>query len=128
MIRFPANAAFVKICLLDKDSPALSKTVEVLASAGCDVRPFTHPDSFLEYVRMHRPQAAVVALPAPRANGLDLAARVRESCPMTSVIFALKAHRRDQAPELALGPELLNLIAPSFPTSNNEVDLERGLR
>jgi FixJ family two-component response regulator len=48
------------VCMLDDKPSALERTSQFLSFAGWRVRPFTHPDTFLQYARIYRPQAAIV--------------------------------------------------------------------
>jgi hypothetical protein len=74
------------------------------------MRPFTQPDAFLEYARRHHPQVPVVDLGGALANGLSIAAQLRELSPRTHVIVSLKTHRGNAARDLLESNELLNLI------------------
>jgi PleD family two-component response regulator len=97
------------VCLLDESASALESTSRILSSAGYQIRPFRQPNSFLEWVRIHSPQFAIVTFGGADATGLAIAARAREISPTTSVIVSLKVHR-SQAQGLLPGSELVNLI------------------
>src|ERR1700746_1354001 len=109
MLQITLNSDSISICVLDNDSSTLRTTSQLLSSAGWPVRPFSHPDTFIDYVRTHRPKAAIVDFGGPRANGLEVAARVREVSPVTSVIISLKVHRAG-ACNLLSRNELVSLL------------------
>ena len=97
------------ICLLDDDPSALQARVRFLASAGWQVKPFTDPNPFLEYARIHHPEAAIISFGELHASGLEIRARLREVSPVTSVINLLKVHY-GRAQRVLSGNELVNLI------------------
>jgi len=99
----------IRICVLDNDPSMLRKTSEILLSAGWHAEPFVDPDTILNYAATHQPAAAIVNLNGPRANGLDIAARLRAISPSTSVIISLKVHA-SRAHKMLKGTELVNLI------------------
>ena len=56
-------------------------------SAGWRPEPFSEPDAFLNYVKVHRPAVAVIDVWMPLMNGLEVQSRVRELSPSTGVIM-----------------------------------------
>jgi|SRR5215471_1494707 len=97
------------ICVLDDNPAKLAATSGVLTSAGWRIHPFTDPDTFLSYARIHSPDVAVLDFGGRRAGGLQIRARLREVSPATWTVIALKAHH-NPARELLLGKELVDLI------------------
>ena len=95
------------IGLLDDDLADLDAKRRILVSAGHEVRPFTDPNTFFEYARNHSPHVAIVGLGGP--NGLEVAARLREVSPPTSVMISLKIHH-GRARRVLPRNEFLNLI------------------
>jgi DNA-binding NtrC family response regulator len=100
----------VVICLLDENPSALRIKDDVLSSADWQIRPFTRPDAFLEYAGKYHPHAAVIDLGGASADGLSVAAQLRELSPRTSVIMSTKTHHDNAARDLLESNELLNLI------------------
>ena len=56
-------------------------------SAGWRPEPFSEPDAFLNYVKVHRPAVAIIDVWMPLMNGLEVQSRVRELSPSTRVIM-----------------------------------------
>jgi FixJ family two-component response regulator len=56
-------------------------------SEGWRPEPFSEPDAFLNYVKIHRPAVAVIDVWMPLMNGLEVQSRVRELSPSTRVIM-----------------------------------------
>lgn len=97
------------IGVLDDDIAELDAKRRFLASAGHEVRPFTDPDTFFGYARNHTPHIAIVGLGGSNGSGLEVAARLRELSPATSVMISLKIHHGG-ARRVLPGKEFLNLI------------------
>ena len=56
-------------------------------STGWRAEPFSEPDAFLNYVKIHRPAVAIIDVWMPLMNGLEVQSRVRELSPSTHVIM-----------------------------------------
>ena len=63
----------------------------MLSSAGLKAEPFSDPNKFLDYERIHRSPVAVIDIWMPIMNGLEVQSRLREISPSTRVII-LTAH------------------------------------
>jgi FixJ family two-component response regulator len=74
------------ICLLDDDPSVLKAVARLLSSAGWQVQPFSDPEKFLEYAKIHRAPVAVIDVWMPLMNGLEVQSRLREISPSTRVI------------------------------------------
>src|SRR5215468_5355329 len=74
------------VYLLDDDSSILKSTGRLLDSAGWKVEAFTDPLVFLEQVRLHCPDVAVIDVLMPEMNGLEVQTRLRHVSPSTRVI------------------------------------------
>ncbi|MFL6530801.1 MAG: response regulator [Chthoniobacterales bacterium] len=75
------------VCLLDDDPSVLKATRRLLLSAGMEVEAFDDPILFLEHVRTHQPDVALVDIWMPRMNGLEVQSRLRCESPSTRVII-----------------------------------------
>ncbi len=106
----------IEICLLDDDLLQLDAKKRVLSSAGWQTRPFSDPDAFLSYARVHSPDIAILDFGGPLARGLQVRARLREVSPATRAIIALKPHR-NPARDMLCEDELINLIKQYVGTS-----------
>jgi response regulator RpfG family c-di-GMP phosphodiesterase len=104
-----ADANSIEVCLLDDDPSKLETKKGVLGSAGWQTRPFSDPDAFLSYARVHAPAFAILDFGGPRARGLQVRARLREISPTTRAIIALKPHQ-NPARDVLSHDELINLI------------------
>lgn len=104
-----SKSNFPVVCLLDGDLSALQARTRLLSSAGWRVEPFTDPDPFLEYARIHHPEAAIVRFGGSHANGLEIKARLREVSPVTSVFISLRVHA-GQAHRMLSEDALVNLV------------------
>ena len=93
--------------MLDNEPSVLRETSKILSSASWEVEPFVDPDTILNYAAKHQP--AAVNFGGSRANGLELAARLRAISPSTSIIISLKTHR-SKAHKMLTGTDVLNLI------------------
>ncbi len=78
--------AFV-ICLLDDDPSVLKGLGRLFSSADLHAEMFSDPKTFLEYVRTHRPAAALVDVCMPQMSGLEVQSQLREISPSTRVII-----------------------------------------
>ena len=56
-------------------------------SAGWHAEQFSDPETFLSYVKVHRPTVAIIDVWMPLMNGLEVQSRVRELSPSTRVII-----------------------------------------
>jgi len=56
-------------------------------SAGWHPEQFSDPDTFLNYVKMHRPTVAIIDVWMPLMNGLEVQSRLRDVSPSTRVIM-----------------------------------------
>jgi len=92
------NAPPATICLLDQDSTTLQRKSHLLEKCGWQVRPFSSRDTFIEYARIHSPDAALVDFGGSTASGLETAARIKEVSPKTAVGIALKVHEPGRVP------------------------------
>jgi FixJ family two-component response regulator len=79
------------ICLLDDQPSILKGLVRLLASADLSAQPFSDPNEFLNYTKIHRSPLAVIDVWMPSMNGLEVQSRLREISPSTRVII-LTAH------------------------------------
>jgi FixJ family two-component response regulator len=79
------------ICLLDDHPSVLRGLVRLLASAGLKAEPFSDPNEFLDYERIHRSPVAVIDIWMPIMNGLEVQSQLRDISPSTRVII-LTAH------------------------------------
>jgi PleD family two-component response regulator len=101
----------MNVCLLNDDRSALQASVRFLSSLGCRVRPFTDPNTLLEYARNRRPETAIVSFGQSRADGLEIRARLREVSPLTSVFIPVKLHGGEvKRNDATARKELLHLI------------------
>jgi two-component system response regulator HydG len=75
------------ICLLDDDPSVLRGLNRLLTSAGWHPQQFSDPETFLSYVKLHRPMVAIVDVWMPLMNGLEVQSRLREISPSTRVIM-----------------------------------------
>ena len=116
----------LEICLLDDDASQLEAKKRALSSAGWQTRPFSDPDSFLQYARTHSPDVAVLDFGPPRARSLRIRARLREVSPATWAIIALKPHR-NPARDVLSENELINLIKQYVGTTKRRLFQKRFL-
>ena len=63
----------------------------MLSSAGLKAEPFSDPNKFLDYERVHHSQVAVIDIWMPMKNGLEVQSQLRDISPSTRVIV-LTAH------------------------------------
>ncbi len=103
------------VCLLDRDRSALWARSRALSEIGWEVRPFTDPETFIEYARIYCPETAVVDFGGSRGEGMKVATRVKEVSPTTAVIISLKVHRAE-ARSMLEGEELIKLIGRPYVT------------
>lgn len=75
------------ICLLDDDPSVLRGLNRLLISAGWHPQQFSDPETFLKYVKVHRPSVAIIDVWMPLMNGLEVQSRVRDLSPSTRVIM-----------------------------------------
>ena len=75
------------ICLLDDDPSVLKALGRLLSSAGLRAEPFSDPDQFLQYAKIHRSPVAVIDIWMPMMNGLEVQSRLHEISPSTRVII-----------------------------------------
>jgi len=61
--------------------------VRLLSSAGLKAEPFSDPNKFLEYERIHRSPVAVIDVWMPLMNGLEVQSQLRAISPTTRVIM-----------------------------------------
>jgi FixJ family two-component response regulator len=74
------------ICLLDDDPSVLKALGRLLSSAGLRAEPFSDPEQFLQYAKIHRSPVAVIDIWMPMMNGLEVQSRLHEISPSTRVI------------------------------------------
>jgi CheY-like chemotaxis protein len=111
MFSAASNSDVATVCLLDSDPLRLVATSRSLSSAGWQVRPFTCPDAFIDYARIHQPGVAIVYYGGSGANGLQVVARLREVSSVTHVIMTLRIHSHScRAHNLLSESELVPLI------------------
>jgi two-component system response regulator FixJ len=77
--------AFV-ICLLDDDPSVLKGLGRLLSSADLHDEPFSDPEEFLRYARIHRPAVALLDVCMPQMSGLEVQSRLGKISPSTRVI------------------------------------------
>src|SRR3954451_14548348 len=75
------------VCLLDDDPSVLKATRRLLLSAGMEVAAFDDPFLFLDHVRTHHPDVALLDIWMPRMCGLEVQCRLRSDSPSTRVII-----------------------------------------
>jgi FixJ family two-component response regulator len=75
------------ICLLDDHPSVLRGLVRLLSSAGLKAEPFSDPNKFLDYERVHRSPVAVIDIWMPQMNGLEVQSQLRDISPATRVII-----------------------------------------
>ena len=75
------------ICLLDDDPSVLKAVGRLLSSAGWQAQPFSDPEKFLDYAKIHRTPVAVIDVWMPLMNGLEVQSRLKELSPSTRVII-----------------------------------------
>jgi FixJ family two-component response regulator len=75
------------ICLLDDHPSVLRGLVRLLCSAGLKAEPFSDPNKFLDYERLHRSPVAVIDIWMPLMNGLEVQSQLRNISPTTRVIM-----------------------------------------
>ena len=78
---------FSAICLLDDHPSVLKGLVRLLASAGLKAEPFSDPEKFLDYERVHHSPVAVIDIWMPLMNGLEVQSQLRDISPETRVIM-----------------------------------------
>ena len=125
MVSLLSNCESNTVCLLDNKATALEQIGQVLASAGLEVEPFTHPDAFLEYAQIHCPRIGLIVLGGASGSGLEVANRLRELSPATAVIFSLRIYR-GRAQRLLLGNEFVNVIIQKCITTIQGTDSVQG--
>jgi FixJ family two-component response regulator len=74
------------ICLLDDDPSVLKALGRLFSSAGLRAEPFSDPEQFLQYAKIHRSPVAVIDIWMPMMNGLEVQSRLHEISPSTRVI------------------------------------------
>ena len=75
-----------RISLLDDHPSVLKGLVRLLSSAGLKAEPFSDPNKFLDYERIHQSPVAVVDIWMPMMNGLEVQSQLRDISPTTRVI------------------------------------------
>jgi len=75
------------ICLLDDHPSVLKGLLRLLSSAGLKAQPFSDPNKFLDYERIHRSPVAVIDIWMPLMNGLEVQSQLRSISPSTRVIM-----------------------------------------
>jgi len=75
------------ICLLDDHPSVLKGLVRLLASAGLKAEPFSDPEKFLDYEKVHHSPVAVIDIWMPLMNGLEVQSQLRDISPSTRVIM-----------------------------------------
>ena len=75
------------ICLLDDDPSVLKALGRLLSSVGLRAEPFSDPEQFLQYAKIHRSPVAVIDIWMPMMNGLEVQSRLHEISPSTRVII-----------------------------------------
>ena len=81
-----ANPTTNTICVLDDDPSVLKALNRLLSSAGWHTQPFSDPEQFLQYAKIHRSPVAVIDIWMPLMNGLEVQSRLRDISPSTRVI------------------------------------------
>lgn len=61
--------------------------MRLLSSAGLKAEPFSDPNKFLDYERIHRSDVAVIDVWMPLMNGLEVQSQLRNISPATRVIM-----------------------------------------
>jgi two-component system response regulator HydG len=75
------------VCLLDDHPSVLKGLVRLLSSAGLKAEPFSDPNKFLDYERIHQSPIAVIDIWMPIMNGLEVQSQLRDISPSTRVIM-----------------------------------------
>jgi FixJ family two-component response regulator len=74
------------ISLLDDHPSVLKGLVRLLSSAGLKAEPFSDPNKFLDYERIHHSPVAVIDIWMPIMNGLAVQSQLRDVSPSTRVV------------------------------------------
>jgi len=83
--RLPDNNSSA-ICLLDDHPSVLKGLVRFLSSAGLKAEPFSDPNKFLDYERIHQSTVAVINIRMPIMDGFEVQSQLRDISPSTRVI------------------------------------------
>jgi FixJ family two-component response regulator len=75
------------ISLLDDHPSVLKGLVRLLSSAGLKAEPFSGPNTFLDYERIHHSPVAVIDIWMPMMNGFEVQSQLRGISPSTRVIL-----------------------------------------
>ena len=75
------------VCLVDDDPAVLKSIGRLLVSEGFAVRAFSHPKSFLEYVKTSKVPLVVLDIWMEEMSGLEVQAKVSVLSPRTCVIM-----------------------------------------
>jgi DNA-binding NtrC family response regulator len=75
------------VCLVDDDRSVLTSVARLLKSDGFNVRAFSRPDSFLEYVAANSVSLAVLDIWMEEMTGMEVLAHLCARSPETRVIF-----------------------------------------
>jgi two-component system response regulator HydG len=75
------------VCLLDDHPSVLKGLVRLLSSAGLKAEPFSDPNKFLDYERVHQSPVAIIDIWMPIMNGLEVQSQLRNISPSTRVIM-----------------------------------------
>ena len=72
---------------MDDDPSVLKALARLLSSAGLQAEPFSDPEQFLQYAKIHRSPVAVIDVWMPIMNGLEVQSQLREISPSTRIII-----------------------------------------
>jgi FixJ family two-component response regulator len=78
MVNLLSRSGKETVCILDDKPPVLDRIAEILSSAGFRIRPLRHAATLLEYARTDRPGVAFIVVAGSGADGLKIAAQLRE--------------------------------------------------
>jgi len=75
------------VVLLDDDPSVLKSVGRLLSSVDLHAELFSDPETFLRYVRTHRPAVALIDVCMPQMSGLEVQSQLRTISPSTRVII-----------------------------------------
>jgi len=120
-----SNAALV--CVLDNNPSPRGSTCEIQVSAGWKAKPFSRPDTILDYARHYNPQAAIRDFSGLRRHRSEVVGRLKQTSRATAIVFPVKVHRGNAARDVLGKNELLNSIEKQYARRLGGTGFERGV-